>query len=399
MTAPLVVADGLCKRYPVLGHAGDRTHALWDLMRGRPPRRQVSVLEGISFEVRPGESLAIIGENGAGKSTLLKLVTGVLTPSAGSVRTAGSVGALLELGAGFHPEYSGRENVRMAAALYGLDDATLAQKLPEIEAFADIGDYLDEPVKHCSTGMVVRLGFAVIAAVRPALLITDEVLSVGDESFQKKCTRWIDDYLAQGGTLLLVSHSMYHVQKLCRQAIWLHEGRIKAQGDVFDVTQRYLAWHESKQRGEDASAAKPPPQSGGYVIESINGEAAVIGTPLRLQQGDDLNHEVIVRAPPGQAPVLMCGWVRADGTAVYGTSSEMAGVFAEPLGKDRYRFRLAFDALPLLPGSYLLRTHVLDAEGLRMFCTSEREVLVTGATRELGIARLPHRWLGPGETS
>ncbi len=399
MSAPLVVADGLCKRYPVLGHAGDRTHALWDLMRGRPPRRQVSVLEGIGFEVRPGESLGIIGENGAGKSTLLKLVTGVLTPSAGSVKTTGGVGALLELGAGFHPEYSGRENVRMAAALYGLDDATLARKLPEIEAFADIGAYLDEPVKHYSTGMVVRLGFAVIAAVRPALLITDEVLSVGDESFQKKCTRWIDDYLADGGTLLLVSHSMYHVQKLCRQAIWLHEGRIEAQGDVFDVTQRYLAWHEAKQRGEDANAPVPPPQSGGYVIESINGDAAVIGAPLRLQQGDGLHHEVIVRAPPGPAPVLMCGWVRADGTAVYGTSSEMAGVFAEPLGKGRFRFRLVFDALPLLPGSYLLRTHVLDAEGLRMFCTSEREVMLTGATRELGIARLPHRWLGPGEAS
>ncbi len=397
MTGPLVVADGLCKRYPVLGHAGDRTHALWDLMRGRPPRRQVSVLENISFTVRPGESLGIIGENGAGKSTLLKLITGVLTPSAGTVHTEGSVGALLELGAGFHPDYSGRENVRMAAALYGLDDATLARKLPEIEAFADIGDYLDEPVKHYSTGMVVRLGFAVIAAVRPALLVTDEVLSVGDESFQKKCTRWIDDYLAGGGTLLLVSHSMYHVQKLCRQAIWLHEGRIEAQGDVFAVTQRYLAWHEAKQRVEDDGAIAPT-QSGGYAIESINGDSQVLGAPIHLAQGDSLDHEVIVRAPAGSAPTLMCGWVRADGTAVYGTSSEMAGVPGQPLGGGRFRFHLRFDALPLLPGSYLLRTHVLDSEGLRMFCTSEREVRVTGATRELGIARLPHRWLGPGES-
>lgn len=395
MTGPLVRAEGLCKRYPVLGHRGDRTHALWDLLRGRAPRRQVSVLEDISFEVRPGQSLGIIGENGAGKSTLLKLVTGVLTPSAGRVSTQGSVGALLELGAGFHPEYSGRENVRMAAALYGLDGATLAAKLPEIEAFADIGSYLDEPVKHYSTGMVVRLGFAVIAAVRPALLITDEVLSVGDESFQKKCTRWIDDYLAGGGTLLLVSHSMYHVQKLCRQAIWLQEGKIAAQGDVFDVTQRYLAWHEAKQRGEERAAL--PAQSGGFAIESINGEAGLILPAITIAQGDSLAHEVVVRAPVGDTPVLMCGWVRADGTAVYGMSSEMAGVAGQTLGDGRHRFRLHFDALPLLPGSYLLRTHVLDAEGLRMFCTSEREVIVSGATRELGIARLPHRWLPPGE--
>jgi len=395
VTGPLVRADGLCKRYPVLGHRGDRTNALWDLLRGRAPRRQVSVLEGIGFEVHPGQSLGIIGENGAGKSTLLKLITGVLTPSAGQVETRGSVGALLELGAGFHPEYSGRENVRMAAALYGLDDAALAGKMPEIEAFADIGEYLDEPVKHYSTGMVVRLGFAVIAAVRPALLITDEVLSVGDESFQKKCTRWIDEYLEGGGTLLLVSHSMYHVQKLCRKAIWLHEGRITAQGDVFDVTQRYLAWHEGKQRSEDRG--RMPAQSGGFAIESVNGDQGDILPAINIGQGDSLSHEVIVRAPAGDEPVLMCGWTRADGTAVYGTSSEMAGIPGEPLGDGRHRFRLHFDALPLLPGNYLLRTHVLDAEGLRMFCTNEREVTVTGATREFGIARLPHRWLGPGE--
>jgi len=297
VTGPLVRADGLCKRYPVLGHRGDRTNALWDLLCGRAPRRQTSVLEGIGFEVHPGQSLGIIGENGAGKSTLLKLVTGVLTPSAGQVETRGSVGALLELGAGFHPEYSGRENVRMAAALYGLDDATLARKLPEIEAFADIGDYLDEPVKHYSTGMVVRLGFAVIAAVRPALLITDEVLSVGDESFQKKCTRWIDDYLEGGGTLLLVSHTMYHVQKLCRQAIWLHEGRIAAQGEVFDVTQRYLAWHEGKQRSEDRAGL--PAQSGGFTIESVNGEDGQILPAITIGQGGSPRHGVVGRAPAG----------------------------------------------------------------------------------------------------
>lgn len=396
MSAPLIRADGLCKRYPVLGHAGDRVHALWDMVRGRPPQRQVVVLDGVSFEVHAGQSLAIIGENGAGKSTLLKLVTGVLTPSAGSITTRGSIGALIELGAGFHPEYSGRENVRMAAALHGLDDAELARRLPEIEAFADIGAYIDEPVKHYSTGMVVRLGFAVIAAVRPALLITDEILSVGDESFQRKCTRWIDEYLAGGGTLLLVSHSMYHVQKLCRQALWLHEGRIEKHGDVFDVCQQYLAWHESRQRDPNSEATAPV-QSGGYEIESVAG-APPQDTPAQyLEQGASLLHEVVLRAPAGVAPVLMCGWVRADGTPVYGLSSEMAQVAGEPLGDDRFRFRLHFDALPLLPGSYQLRTHVLDAEALRLFCTSERSIVIQGATRELGVVRLPHRWLGPDE--
>ncbi|MEO5595855.1 MAG: ATP-binding cassette domain-containing protein [Lysobacteraceae bacterium] len=147
-SAPLVQVEGLGKRYPIVGQRGDRVHALWDILRGRAPRRTVSVLEDVSFSVRRGESLGIIGENGAGKSTLLKLITGVLTPSSGSVHTQGRIGALLELGAGFHPEYSGLDNVRMTAALHGLAGDALAEKLPEILAFADIGDYIHEPVKH-----------------------------------------------------------------------------------------------------------------------------------------------------------------------------------------------------------------------------------------------------------
>jgi len=392
---PLVVATGLGKRYPVLGHRGDRISALWDVLRQRPARRVVSVLEGVGFEVRAGESLAIIGENGAGKSTLLKLVTGVLTPSEGSVSTRGSVGALLELGAGFHPELSGRDNVRLSAALHGLDAAALAAKMPEIEAFADIGDYIDEPVKHYSSGMVVRLGFAVIAAVRPALLITDEVLAVGDENFQRKCVRWLDDYLAGGGTLLLVSHSMYHVQKLCRQALWLDHGRVAAQGDVFEVSQRYLASQEARQ----AAQPEVPEQVGRpeFTVESV----AINGVPglgaVAVECGGRLVQEVVLYSRDGRTPVMLNGWVRADGTPVYGVSSEMDRATAQPLGGGRFRFRLCFDALALLPGSYRLRASAMDTEGLRLFDTIDREVTVVGEAREYGMVRLPHRWLGEGE--
>ena len=392
---PLVRASGLAKRYPVLGHRGDRLAALWDVLRGRPPRRVASVLQDISFEVLPGQSLAIIGENGAGKSTLLKLVTGVLTPSAGTVETRGSIGALLELGAGFHPELSGRDNVRLAAALHGIDAATLAAKLPEIEAFADIGSYIDEPVKHYSSGMVVRLGFAVIAAVRPALLITDEVLAVGDENFQRKCIRWIDDYLAGGGTLLLVSHSMYHVQKLCRRAIWLDGGRVAAQGDVFDVSQRYLAAQEARRAGEQDAAA-PAAGLPEYRVESV----AINGVPgtgaVAVAMGAALEQDVVIHSRDGRPPVLLNGWVRADGTPVYGVSSEMDAVPAQPLGEGRFRFRLVFEPLTLLPGSYRLRSSALDGEGLRLFDTIDREVTVTGSAREYGLARLPHAWRQEG---
>ncbi|GAB2490052.1 ABC transporter ATP-binding protein [Arenimonas alkanexedens] len=393
---PLVQAQGLAKRYPVLGHRGDRLSALWDVLRGRKPRRVVSVLQDISFEVRAGESLAIIGENGAGKSTLLKLITGVLTPSDGSVTTRGSIGALLELGAGFHPELSGRDNVRLAAALHGIDAAALVAKMPEIESFADIGSYLDEPVKHYSSGMVVRLGFAIVAAVRPALLITDEVLAVGDENFQRKCIHWLDDYLAGGGTLLLVSHSMYHVQKLCRSAIWLKDGRVQAQGDVFEVSQRYLAALEASRAGEREAPVAAAAQTE-FSVESV----AINGVPgsgaMSVPMGGRLEQDVVIHSRDGLPPVLLNGWVRADGTPVYGVSSEMDGVRPEPLGDGRFRFRLVFEPLTLLPGSYRLRASALDDEGLRLFDTLDREVTVTGTAREYGLARLPHSWRGAGE--
>lgn len=386
---PLLAVSGLGKRYPVIGHRGDRAHALWDVLRGRAPRRMVEVLQDVSFELRPGESLGIIGENGAGKSTLLKLITGVLTPSSGQVQRRGRIGALLELGAGFHPEYSGRENVRMAAALHGLSAGELAKRMDQIEAFADIGNYLDEPVKHYSSGMVVRLGFALVSSLRPELLITDEVLAVGDESFQKKCIRWLDDYLGSGGSLLLVSHSMYHVQKLCQRALWLQHGQVQALGEVHDVTQRYLAWHERRQRPERA------PEAAGvadYGIDwvALNGEHDDV--PVSVAMGDTLAVDVRVRSNDARAPVVLIGLVRADGTPVYGVSSEMDGASPASLGDGRFAYRLQFPALSLLPGSYQLRVHPLDPEGMRLFDTIERQLIVPGTAREFGLVRLPHTW-------
>ena len=364
-------------------------------MRGHPPRRTVSVLEDVSFEVRRGESLGIVGENGAGKSTLLKLITGVLTASSGSVKTHGRIGALLELGAGFHPEYSGLDNVRMTAALHGLAGDALAEKLPEIRAFADIGDYIDEPVKHYSSGMVVRLGFAVTATLRPDLLITDEILAVGDESFQRKCIRWIDDYLADGGTLLLVSHGLYHVQKLCRRALWLDAGQARALGDVFDVTQAYLAWHERKTaRAEENEMLETSGEFAltGVTINGERGEAAVMQA-----QDQPLLIEAVLHSADERPPVLSVGITRAEGSPVYGISSDMEAVVPEALGGNRFRYRLAFDPLPLLPGEYHVKLHPLDPEGVRLFGTLMRRLIVRGASRELGMVRLSHRWLAPDD--
>jgi lipopolysaccharide transport system ATP-binding protein len=370
-TLPLVEVNHLSKRYPVLANSGDRLSALWDMLRGRSPTRHTTVLNDINFKVMPGCSIGIIGENG--------------------VLTRGGIGALLELGAGFHPEYSGRENVRLAAALYGISDAELKDKMPEIEAFAEIGHYIDEPTKHYSSGMIVRLGFAIIAMVRPPLIITDEVLGVGDESFQKKCSRWIDDYVSSGGTLLLVSHSMYHVQKLCREAIWLHQGKIEMQGDVFKVTQHYLSWHENKQ-AKHLSVGAIDKLDYEYGIESVHSNGSGANDELHCEYGEDFKIEVIMTSKDDSPPVLLCGWARADEIAIYGISSEMDQIKPQKISSGRFRYSLVFPKLSLLPGKYYMKIHSMDSTGLRLFQARQRTIIIAGQSRAYGLVTLPHRW-------
>ncbi len=391
---PLIRVDGVSKIYPRVHHPGERMRAFAALLAGKTVGEGAEVLHDVSLEVHRGQSFGIIGENGAGKSTLLKVLTGVISPTSGTVEVNARVAALLELGAGFQPDFSGIANIRMKSALLGMSSRQLDQKLDEILAFADIGDYVYEPVKHYSSGMIVRLGFAVVAASEPELLITDEVLAVGDESFQKKCIRWIEQFLEKGNTLLLVSHSMYLVQKLCQQAIWLHEGRTRQLGDVFPVTQSYLAWHEEKNAADRRHRRSLKGTSGHYRV----GEFRLAGLPddgsAELRPGGDLEVELILNSPDGRPPVALVGVMRADGTPVYGVASDYDGIEPETLEGDRYRYVIRFEDLPLLPGTYSVRGHAMDPEGLRLFDTAEIRFSVSGESREMGIIRLPHRWGG-----
>lgn len=394
MSDVLVDARGISKSYPVVTRHNARLRALASLLSGRGAPPGHSVLKTMDLVVRRGESTAIVGENGAGKSTLLKLVTRVLTPTTGSIHTHGKIGALLELGAGFHPEYTGRENVRMAGALAGLSSAQLRQREGSILDFADIGRYIDEPIKHYSSGMIVRLGFAVVAALKPDLLITDEVLAVGDESFQKKCIAWIEDYLSGGGTLLLVSHGMYHVQKLCRKAIWLKEGSVAAAGDVFDVSQAYLAYHQRKQ-GE-AARAGPDADDVEHRIDAwqVNGEDGA--RTVLLDGSRTLRVQADVSSRDDRPPVLLAGIAHGNGLPIYGVSSEMDSMPPLRLGAGLFRHGIEFDLGSLLPGEYLLKLHPMDPEGLRVFGTEEIALIIRGRSRELGTVRLPHRWGNAG---
>jgi lipopolysaccharide transport system ATP-binding protein len=390
--ATLLTLEGVTKDYPKVVTGGDRLRTMLALAFRRREMPHFRALDNVDLTVRRGESVGIIGENGAGKSTLLKIVAGVLRPTQGRVERHGTVGALLELGSGFHPDYTGRENIYLAGALLGISPATMREREQEILDFADIGGFIDEPIRHYSSGMGVRLGFAVATALRPDILITDEVLAVGDESFQQKCVQWIERYLADGGTLLLCSHSVFHVQTLCRKALWLHHGKPRMYGEVFDVTREYLAYHEEKRAVEQPAGRAAPgsavPRTEHVTVAPAQGEAYETGGAMVMS--------VIMSAPDGRAPVALVGIVRADGTPVFGTHSDEDGYVPRRLADGRFEFGLHIGPLPLLPGRYKIRVHALEAQGLLMTDTYETHITVSGRSRDYGVVRLEHRWQDGG---
>ena len=389
----LLEVRNLSKAYPIATSARDRVRALWRIILRRDDFPRKPVLADIDLTVRRGQSVGIIGENGAGKSTLLKLITGVLTPTTGQVIRQGTVGALLELGAGFQPELSGRDNIVLSAALYGADPALVRARTPEIIEFSGIGAAIDEPVKHYSSGMVVRLGFAIISILKPDLLITDEVLAVGDESFQRQCTRWMEEYLADGGTLLLVSHSLYHIQKLCSHAIWLKDGRIHQQGDPYTVTQAYQAWVEEKRRKSNTRERVVRRDQYSVVRHGLNDSAAAEGIPT----GTDVRIQGTLYSPDGREPVVAIGIVRIDGTPVYGTSNQLEGAPLTRVDDRHWAYDVTVTNCPLLPGSYEVTAHAMDPEGIHICDTMAVPLAVTGRLKQMGLTRLTLDWGAPGD--
>lgn len=230
------------KRYPLYHHIGS---GIKELIFN--PRRALTLLSGrsylaiedISFTVKKGESVALIGRNGAGKSTSLGLVAGVIKPTTGTVRTNGRVASMLELGGGFHPELTGRENIRLNATLLGLRRKQLNERIDKIIEFSELGEFIDEPIRVYSSGMLAKLGFSVITQVDPDILIIDEVLAVGDYAFQKKCIETINKFKDKGVTILFVSHNLGDIEKICDRVIWIENHRLKASGSAENILQQY----------------------------------------------------------------------------------------------------------------------------------------------------------------
>lgn len=245
-----ISVEGLGKCYQIYEKPRDRLLQIF--CRGRKNFfREFWALRDVSFKVRKGETVGIIGRNGSGKSTLLQMICGTLNPTLGNVTVHGKVAALLELGAGFNPEFTGRDNVYMAASLYGLSREEVTKRFDLIETFADIGEHIDQPVKNYSSGMYVRLAFAVIAHVDADILVIDEALAVGDAVFTQKCMRFIRKF-KEKGTLIFVSHDMNSVLNLCQDAVWLHKGDLVKTGSAKEIAEDYLQYTLQEVYGEDA---------------------------------------------------------------------------------------------------------------------------------------------------
>ena len=368
-----------------------------------PPRHaQKWVLQGLNFEVKPGEAIGIIGMNGAGKSTLLKMITGTTEPTTGSVNVTGRIAALLELGMGFHPDFTGRQNAIMAGQLLGLSADDMRSLMPEIEAFAEIGDYIDQPVRVYSSGMQMRLAFSVATARRPDILIVDEALSVGDNYFQHKSFDRIRAYNKLGTTLLIVSHDKGAVQGICDRAILLSGGSIAMQGSPETVMDYYNAMIAER---DPANVQQVLGHDGNVQTISGTGEARVVkatlcdedGKPVEVVKvGQALQVQVEVEAF-ADLPELVFGYQIKDrlGQPVFGTNTFHTKQLLQDLRTgQRVRYVLRFPA-NLGEGSYSISFALHDAENHLAKSYEWRDraivfnVVIVGKDHFVGLAWLP----------
>lgn len=388
MSAPVVVADALSKTYQIYAKPADR---LIEMATFRRRHRIFRALEEVSFEVGAGHSLGIIGQNGAGKSTLLKLIAGVVEPTSGRLTTRGTVASILELGAGFHPEFSGRDNASLNAAILGLGPSEMKEKLPRILEFSELGPFLDRPVRTYSSGMYMRLAFSVAVMVDPAVLIVDEALSVGDGHFQKKCVDRIRQMQEGGATILFCSHSLYMVTTLCARTLWLEAGGMKQLGDSIDVVHNYESFLLEKSRRTSREALAPE-ASADVSIETIELTSAD-GSPMTML-GDDLRATVRTRVRctrPGLRFRLAVAVVRAADEL----RCCLVRVGDEPFeGPGSWDLEVTLSDLRLARGDYGIVVIAESPDGLRLL--SRRDVTpafrAEGRHFEAGVLRLPHRW-------
>lgn len=362
-----------------------------------------AALKNVSFTVPRGETWGVIGRNGSGKSTLLKLIAGIYRPDAGTLKIDGRVSALIELGAGFHPEFSGRENVFVNASILGLSKKRIQERFDEIVSFAELWDFIDAPVRTYSSGMFMRLGFAVAVHADPDILLVDEVLAVGDEAFGHKCQARMESFKKEGKTILMVTHSLGDVRKWCDGAVWIDEGRVRMIGKPNRVVDEYLATVAER---ENETALLAGEADKAPVPQSMNrwGDRRVEISKVRLLGPDGSARKVFSTGQPMRVemeyktaqtvtePVFGVGIYKKDGELCYGTNTHLEGInIASLSGPGKAVFRIG--RLDLVDGAYTMSVAVHARDGHSYdYHDQMYDFEVRSKMKDEGVFRPPHEW-------
>lgn len=394
---PAIQVDGLSKVYRIYARPKDRL--IEYLVRGRKRHQEFWALRDVTFQAPMGSTFGLIGENGSGKSTLLQLLAGTLTATSGVLRVRGRISAILELGAGFNPDFTGRENVLMTGAIMGIGRREMAERFEDVIAFAEIGDFIDRPLRMYSSGMYVRLAFAVATTVDPDVLIIDEALSVGDEYFQKRCINRIEEFRKAGKTIIFCSHNSYQLRMICEQAIWLRAGRVAMMGDTLKVVteyESYLRGRIAERHAEPAMSRPKIDQRGPRPAPWISDVSLIVNgrSDVRheVQTGDELCVAVSYEVPgPPTAVHVGVRIFRNDGIVCYGIGTHLDGLTPSPTSGSVI---LKFPSIQLLAGEYYVSVHLLDETGLHHY--EERRKACSFRVYQpfiaIGLCQLRHEW-------
>ena len=382
------------------------------LFRSRSRHENRQVLDGISFTVKRGEAVGLIGHNGCGKSTTLKLLTRILYPDSGSIMIKGRVSSLIELGAGFHPDMSGRENIYTNASIFGLTKKEIDERLEKIIAFSELEEFIDNPVRTYSSGMYMRLAFSVAINVDADVLLIDEIVSVGDANFQAKCFRKLKEIKAKGTTIVIVSHALGQIEQICERSIWIHDGKIRAEGPAREVDLEYMEFmgeqmqetarkerlqKQSKETSEEEDEEEPQNKKrwgdGKARIRKIRLTDADGVEQSVFRTGDEMHIQLEYQVKqPVTEPVFGVGIFRQDGLQCYGTNTRIDQIDVSQLVTDGI-VELTLSPLYLLPGTYTIDLAIESGDGIPVDYLKEAAVIqMTAAIGDVGVMRIPHRW-------
>jgi len=392
MTPGAILVDEVSRCFRVHGREARTLKDLF-VQRGRTEPQDVLALRGVTVAIEPGEAVGLIGRNGSGKSTLLRIVAGIIKPTSGRVSAGGRIGSLLELGAGFHPDFTGRENVFLNGSIQGLPRRLIRERFDEIVAFAELEHAIDRPVRTYSSGMYMRLGFAIAAFLDADILLLDEVFAVGDEAFQRKCFGRIFEFKQRGGTIVFVSHDAAAVERLCERAVLLQAGEVAFDGPTHEAIVRYR---------HTMSAELDPAERGAGLREWGTGEAMIKSARLLGPEGEEreqflsgeplaLSVEIEAREPV-EAPLLQLELRDDSGLLIASDVAETRELGWN--GAGRLEATLTVPALPLAYGRFHLRLGLTDSSGDRLLHWLDDAIVfrVSPDREERGLVRLGGAW-------